>query len=153
MQERIVEILIHVLNEVQKSHRPIGEVDVSSLVQRGYTQEEIVTAFTWLQDRLKSDAAFLEISSKQRAASFRVLHSAEKFVISPEAFGYLLQLRQLNIISGNELELVIERCMLSGFEQLTLDDVKAVVTSVVFDMDRDVFGRGRMLFHPDGTVN
>ncbi len=153
IQERIVEILMYVLNEVQKTKKPIGEIDLSQLMQKGYTQEEIITAFTWLQDRLRSDVKFLEVASKQQSTSFRILHSAEKFVIPPEAFGYLIQLRQLNIITEAELELVIERSMLSGFEQLTVDEIKAIVASIVFDTDRDDFKRGRIFFNSDNTIN
>jgi len=153
IQERIVEILMYVLNEVQKTKKPLGEIDLSSLMQKGYTQEEIITAFTWLQDRLKSDVKFLEVASRQQSASFRILHSAEKYVIPAEAFGYLIQLHQLNIITEAELELVIERSMLSGFEQLTVDEIKAIVASIVFDMDRDDFKRGRIFFNSDNTIN
>ena len=153
MQERIVEILMYVLNEAHRTKKPPGEIDVTSLVQRGFTQQEIVTAFAWLNDRLSTSAKPIEGAPTRHEESFRVLHPAERFVISAEAFGYLIQLRQLNIVSAAELELIIERSMLSGFEQLTVDEIKAIAASVVFDPDRNESPRGRMLLNSDGSVN
>lgn len=153
MQERIVEILMYVLSEVQRTKKPLGEIDFSSLVQKGYTQEEIVTACSWLQERLHSDSKVFDRPAGQESASFRILHNAERHVISSDAYGYLIQLRQLNLISVNELELIIDRAMLSGFEQLTVDEIRAIVASVILDVEHDESMRGRTMLDSNDTVN
>jgi len=153
VQERIVEILMYVLSEVQRTKKPLGEIDFSSLVQKGYTQDEIVTACSWLQDRLHSDTKIFSRPAGQQSDSFRILHNAEKYVISSDAYGYLIQLRQLNLISVNELEVIIDRAMLSGFEQLTVDEIKAIVASVILDVERNDVMRGRTMLDSSDTVN
>ncbi|MBI3189445.1 MAG: DUF494 family protein [Ignavibacteriales bacterium] len=132
MHEKIVEILIYVLNEVRKTNKPIGEIDFKALERKGYTQSEISTAISWLYERLKPERNVVERKVDLRAPSFRVLHPAERFVLSQEAHGYLIQLRELNILSDQELELVIERAMLSGYEQLTPPEIQSIVSSILF---------------------
>ena len=130
MQERIVEILIYVLNEVRRTNKPLGEIDIAPLSSKGYTEAEISTAFSWLFDRIN----LLAIVSREPApASFRVLSPAEQFAISTEAYGYLLQLRELNMISATELEEVIERAMGSDVDRFGVMEIEGLVVSVLFD--------------------
>ena len=153
MQERIVEILIYVLSEVRKTNKPIGEIDVSLLEQRGYTTSEISLAFSWLLDRVSKDVELTKVSLEQQSTSFRVLHNAERFAISPEAYGYLLQLRELNIISDIELESIIERSILSGFEQLEVPAIQSIVALVLFDAERPDFNRSGMIINSNDTIH
>lgn len=153
MQERIVEILIFVLNEVRKTNKSVGEIDLSELEQQGYTQAEISTAFSWLSNHLSTGReSWSEIAIRPRG-SFRMLHRAEQFIISPEAYGYLIQLRELRIISEQEMEMVIERAMLSGFERLSATEMQAIVASVLFDGESSESQSGRTMFNSSDTVN
>ena len=149
MYERIVEILIYVLTEVRKTNKTLGEIDISPLETKGYTEAEISTAFSWLFDRLRSGADARPIFSEGKEDSFRVLHHAEQHVITPEAFGFLLQLQQLNIVTGTELEMIIERAMLSGFDRLNPSDIHDIVASVLFDTDNP---RGQMFLNSNDTI-
>lgn len=130
MQEKIVEILIQVLNEIQKTNKPLTEVDIAALEKKGYTVSEISTAFSWLIDRIENKKFENE---KNQTHSFRVLHSAEQEVISPEAFGYLLSLHELNLVSDVELETIIERAMMSGYDRLDQEEIRTIAMSVIFD--------------------
>lgn len=150
MYEKIVEILIYVLNEVRRTNKPLGEIDVSVLQRKGYTETEITTAFSWLFDRLKGVPDDRQMFEEGRAESFRILHSAEQYVISPKAFGYLLQLRELNLLSSNQLEMVIDRAMMSGLEQLSISDIQDVVASVLFDTDGP---RGKMIMDANDSIH
>lgn len=134
MQEKIVEILIHVLSEVHKSNKSLSDVDITALEKKGYTSSEISTAFSWLFDRIQAKK---EQKEKKREHSFRILHSAEKEVISKDAFGYLLSLHELNLISDSELEAIIERAMMSGFDKLNQDEIRLIALSVIFDVTEE----------------
>jgi uncharacterized protein Smg (DUF494 family) len=153
MQERIVEILMYVLNEVRKTNKPIGEIDVSSLEQRGYSKAEISFAFSWLLDRVSKGVDVPRVLPERNSTSFRVLHNAEKFAIAPEAYGYLIQLRELNIITDIEFESIIERTILAGFEQLEIPAIQSIVASVLFDSDRPDFNRGGMIINSNDTIH
>jgi uncharacterized protein Smg (DUF494 family) len=150
MYEKIVEILIYVLNEVRKTNKPLGEIDISQLEKKGYTEAEISTAFSWLFDRLRTGVELrMDVQNRNRG-SFRVLHTAEQQVITPDAFGFLLQLQQLNIISDSDLEIVIERAMLSGFDRLSAADIHDIVATVLFDTDS---ARGHVFLDSNDTIH
>ena len=116
MQERIVEIILFLVNEL-KSNKQLSDVDVSFLTDNGYTQSEISTAFSWLFERL-SVGQKLVAEQGDTHLSQRVLHDVEKTVISPEGFGYLLQCQQLGLLSNADIETIIERIMAAGDEEL-----------------------------------
>jgi uncharacterized protein Smg (DUF494 family) len=153
MQEKIVEILIYVLSELKKTNKPISEVDIASLEKKGYTQSEISTAFSWLVDRLNFTSGTTQISAAYRSGSFRILDGAEKHAISPEAFGYLIQLRELNVISEIELELIIERSILSGFERLNPSEMQSVVASVLFDLGNRASASSKLLLYSSDKIH
>ncbi len=62
MQERIVEIILFLVNEL-RSNKRLSDVDVSSLTRDGYTQSEISSAFSWLFERLSVGQSMTDVSS------------------------------------------------------------------------------------------
>ena len=130
MKERIVEILIYIMSEMQ-SNKGIADIDFGDLKERGYSQSEISAAFTWLYDNIRQNDAGVSNEGTPVAGSRRVLHEAEKQMLSTEAQGYLIQLRELGLLDDHDLELVIERVMVSGFEKLTPAELQELVASVV----------------------
>lgn len=153
MQEKLVEILIYVLNEVRKSNKPIDEIDVSFLEQNGFTKSEIGFVFSWLFDRLNRKINISKQYDDETQKSFRVLHNAEKIAISPDAYGYLIELRELSIISNSEIESIIERALLSGFEQIDVPAIQYVIASVLFDPVNQDSNTGRLVINPKDTIN
>lgn len=133
MQERIVEIILYLVNEL-KSNKRLSEVDVSSLERDGYTASEISSAFSWLFERL-SVGQFMMTPTEGNSDSHRLLNDAEKMIIDPQAAGYLLQCRQLGVISNADVEAIIERIMTAGFSSVGLTEIKSFVASYLFDVD------------------
>ncbi len=138
MNERVMEILVYIMNEIRQKKRGLGELAVLSrdLMQRGYTESEINSAFSWLLERMRNGID--EVMDSEDSAfqqSTRYLHEVERMVISPEAFGYLLQLRELGLITHAEMETVIERAMMLGSPKVTVGDIKAMVASMLFETD------------------
>jgi uncharacterized protein Smg (DUF494 family) len=149
MHERIVKILIYVLNEARRTNKPIGEIDLAPLERKGFSTAEISTAFSWLFDRLRSGGDVRSTLGETGAASFRILHPMEQYVLTPEAFGYLLQLKELEILDEVEFETVIERTLMSGFERLGVDDIQDIIASVLFEKEDTA---GKMMFDSNDTV-
>jgi uncharacterized protein Smg (DUF494 family) len=133
MQERIVEIILYLVNEL-KSNKRLSDVDVSSLERDGYTPSEISSAFSWLFERISVGQALMTPTAGDRA-SHRLLNDAEKNVINPQASGYLMQCQQLGIISNVDIEAIIERIMVAGFATVGLTEIKSFVASYLFDVD------------------
>jgi uncharacterized protein Smg (DUF494 family) len=134
MQERIVEIIVYLVKELQANKR-LHDVDMSSLTKDGYTQSEISTAFSWIFERMIT----LENMTKPSSAgddSHRQLNDTERQIIRPDAYGYLLQCRQLGLLGNDEVESVIDRIMGSGLPALGLSDMKSLVAGHLFDPER-----------------
>jgi uncharacterized protein Smg (DUF494 family) len=152
MQEKIVEILIYVLNELRRTNKPIGEIDVKTLEGKGYTPVEINAAFNWLVERI-AQVGSKPSSEVPQSSSFRVLNNAEKLAISSEAYGYLMQLRELNIITTAELEFIIERSLMSGFERLDIFEMQSVVASILFESEMRNASQGKIVVNSNDTIN
>ena len=130
MKERIVEILIYIMSEMQ-ANKGIADIDLGDLKDKGYTQSEIGAAFSWLYDNMKMSEVGVSYESVPGKGSRRVLHEVEKQMLSTEAQGYIIQLRELGLLDDRDLELVIERVVLSGFEKLTPSELQEIVAAVL----------------------
>jgi uncharacterized protein Smg (DUF494 family) len=82
-----------------------------------------------------------------------VLHEAEKMVILPEAFGYLLQCRQLGLLSNADMETIIERIMGAGFSSVGVPEVKSFVAGMLLDSDGPAGMNGRISLNSDDTIH
>jgi uncharacterized protein Smg (DUF494 family) len=151
MQERIVEIILFLVSEL-KSNKQLNDVDVSLLTENGYTQSEISTAFSWLFERMPLGQ---ELVAKDQDTRFshRVLHEAEKMVITPEGYGYLLQCRQLGLLSNADIETIIERIMGAGFSSAGVPEMKSFVAGMLLDGDSQSGMSGRISLNSDDTID
>jgi len=145
MNERVVEILVFIMNEMQGDAVAPGHMEMISrdLRQRGYTENEISSAFSWLYEhRQYLNEEMVRHAGPTLPGTFRVLHDLERLVISPEAYGYLLQLKHFDILNDAQIEQVIERAMMMGAPHLPIDTIKTMVASTLgheADWSDDVF--------------
>jgi uncharacterized protein Smg (DUF494 family) len=153
MNERVVEILVYIMSEIRGGKPIANDLEVISrdLLQRGYTQNEISSAFSWLFDRYQGESEELVRNTGPRLQdSFRVLHDLERIVISPQGYGYLLQLKHLGILSDAELEQIIERAMMLGATRLSETAIKSLVASTLFHLEG--MSEGEIFLFEDSTV-
>ena len=153
MNDRVVEILAYIMTEIrgQKSNPDKLELISRHLVPGGYSQHQICFAFSWLFERYRGESEEVFSISPASRGSFRVLHEVEKAVIAPDAHGYLLQLKQLRLVTDVDMENIIERAMMSGVARITAADVKALVASVLSGpegmRDRALIMEGNSVIH------
>jgi uncharacterized protein Smg (DUF494 family) len=150
MNERVVEILVLIMSEIRRSNFGSAKLELLSkdLRKKGYTESEISSAFSWLLNRIRSDSEELvQNQGPTLENSFRVLHEIEKSVISPEAYGYILQLKELNIISETDIELILERALMMGTSRVDPADIKLIVASMLWSADN--FGSGGYFLFDD----
>jgi Smg protein len=152
MQERIIEIIVYLVNEM-RNNKSLGEIDVKVLEEGGYTQAEISSAFSWLFDKLAVSNQVLAHVERQVERSYRILHEVEKMVFTPEAQGYLIQLRELGILDDVMLETVIDRAMMSGYSKIGLDETRIIVASLVFEKDDQKRMGNRVISPSSDTIN
>ncbi|MGD1045781.1 MAG: DUF494 family protein [Bacteroidota bacterium] len=133
MQERVVEIILFLVNEL-RSNKRLNDVDVSSLTRDGYTQSEISSAFSWVFERLSVGKSITDVTGGA-STSHRMLNDAEKMVVGLQAYGYLIQCHRLGLLKNADVETIIERIMMAGFSAVGLPEMKSFVAGYLFDMD------------------
>ncbi|MCG3119161.1 MAG: Protein Smg [bacterium] len=152
MNERVVEILVYIMNEMRGERTALNHLEVISrdLQQRGYTENEISSAFSWLYERYQNEnEELVRHTGPTLPGSFRVLHDMERIVIAPAGYGYLLQLKHLGILDDAEVEQVIERAMMIGATRLSEEAIKSIVASTLFNLDN---GSGAFFVLEDSAV-
>lgn len=108
--------------------------DLSSLPSEsvsGYNASQLSAAYSWILQKYPT-------LPSNRAP--RVLHFAERMMISPAAYGYLLDLVNLGVLDALGMEKVIEKVMFQSLEQAPLDKIKAIVADVLFDKGTSLSG-------------
>jgi uncharacterized protein Smg (DUF494 family) len=137
MDERLVEIIVAIVDRlVDRGHGPDTVEGITrSLMVEGYNAQEINTAFMWLYHTV--DESFFEegkivLSGRSRGA-VRVLNDFERTMITPEAYGYVLQLGQLGLLDNLQIEEVLDRAMYMCGDMVELIDVKRVVPSIILE--------------------
>ncbi len=151
LYEKIIEIIVYLLGELKKN-RQLGEIDLNNLSSLGYTQNEINTAFGWIYSKIYAgEKIFNEENLKNR--SFRVLHDVEKNVIKPEAFGYLIQLRELGLITDMDIEVMIDKIMLSAYNKIDLEDIKGYIAAYLLDIDDMTNSNRRIMINTNDTIH
>jgi uncharacterized protein Smg (DUF494 family) len=138
MNERVVEILVYIMNEMRGGKPAPNNLENISrdLLQRGYTENEISSAFSWLYERQEGEnEEMIPLSGPTLQGAVRVLHDLERVVISPGGYGYLLQLKHLGILSDAGMEAIIEHAMTLGPTRLSEEAIKALVATTLFNLE------------------
>ena len=151
MKERIVEILIYIMSEIQEN-KGLAEIDLGELKDKGYTQSEISTAFSWLYDTMHLSEGVLSHPARAAEGSRRMLHDIEKTLITTEGQGYLIHLSELGLLDEQDVEQVIERAMVSGYEKLTLQELQELVAFVLFSKSGSS-GSNRSMLNSRDTIH
>ena len=151
MQERLIEIIVFLLEEFKQTTNNENYKDLSKeLVSLGYTENEINLAFSWIFNHLQNKQLGAEEEFQLAENSNRILHDVEKMVITADAYGYLLQMTHLGLLTDYDLELVIERALSIGTSNITLEDVKSIAASLIFGGDSN-FNSFDGFFFSQGT--
>jgi Smg protein len=152
MQEKIVEIIVYIIKEMREN-KDLGDINLNELADYGYTETEISTALSWVIDKISLGENLFLADKRERRFSYRIFHEAEKMVIDSQARGYMLLLRELGVVDEMDLELIIERVMLSGFQKADLKSIKSIIGSVMFDRDEGTSPGYRFLLTSHDTIH
>jgi Smg protein len=137
MDERLVELIIAIVDRLVDSETRSETVEsiTQSLITEGYNAQEVNTAFMWLYHTV--DESFFEdgriIRTDGSIGTVRGLNDFERTLITPEAYGYILQLSQLGLLDNLQIEEVIDRAMYSCGDMVELNDVKRIVPSIIIE--------------------
>jgi len=137
MDERLVEIIISIVDRLVDKSVSSKTVEslTHTLITEGYGIGEINTAFMWLYHTV--DESFFEegtvIPEYGIKSTLRMLNDFEKSLITPQAYGYILQLSQLGLLDDLQIEELIERAIYTCVETVELNDVKRIVPSIILE--------------------
>lgn len=153
---RVVGLVIHLLKEIRDQRIQLDDMDDVSdeLLGQGYTESEIDAAMSWVYSRLEDNQpADLIYQSETQSHSFRVLHNAEMSLIRADAYGLLLEMLNLRLLSIEDIEKIIERVMSYG-TPVTSDELLIIAHQFLFEGQHMLISRGLMNFtQPSSTIN
>lgn len=157
---RILEIITHLLADMG-NRRELADIDTHSLYEKGFSEIEISTAFTWLMDKLTLSSMHAHLSqSTQKPKSnsqprdqFRPFHETEQSMFSVDSRGYLLQLRELGLLSDGELEMIIDRVWFFGGQNVGLESIREIAGQVIFDFNDSTRLHSRMMLGTHDNVH
>lgn len=152
MYERIIEIIMFFVAQLHKN-KSINDGTFEELSNQGYSASEISTAFSWLVDKTEFGEGAFESDTVPGGGSFRIFHEAEQAFLSQESQGYLIQLRELNLLSNEHLEMVLDRCLRSADGKLGEANLKSIVASILFDTDAMNSTGSRVLLNGTDTIH
>jgi uncharacterized protein Smg (DUF494 family) len=153
MQEKIVEIILHLVTDMRNQNF-LDENTINKLVDEGYTQSEISTAFSWLYDKVQlGENLFIAEEQGKDSASHRHFHEAEKQVFTPEARGYLMQCYELGLIDQWDIEFIVDRVMYTGFSRVSINEIKSLIAAAIFDYDDSDKIGSRIMLNPKDTIH
>lgn len=152
MFQRIIEIIIYVISELQS--KQVEEIDLDKLKNLGYTSSEISTAFSWIADSNN----FGEILEQGTTISpekkyFRILHPAEEEFFTPEARNELIHYNLLGLIRNEDIENLIDRNVMSGYGRIDSEDLKSFIAGVIFDAFNQSNSHHRSMLIGNETIN
>jgi len=138
MSERVMEIVAYIVDAMQSSldEAIFGQFeDLSSLlIEQGYTENEINSAFSWLIEKIPpdmdSDYSFEQVLPDQQE---RTWYSFDKSAFTPAGSDFLVQLHELDIIGEDEIEQILDHSHRNGKHGITIHEIKAMVSNLIFN--------------------
>ncbi len=141
--EAMFEVLAFVYDNYSDSHAcPELPVLHRTLNTLGFSPREVEVALLWLED-LKSAAHQMSTHPSASnppepfAVEMRVLIQSEQARLGKEGWGFLVFLATIGALTGEELELVLERAMATPCKPLHLSDLKLIVLLVFWGLARE----------------
>ncbi len=135
MKENLLDILMYLFEnymDIEDGFEPDQASLHSDLAAAGFDEQEIDKAFDWL-DGLSNLQTSPQESLTTPGNSHRFYSSEESKRIDVECQGFLLTLEQLGILDPTSRELVLDRIMALGSEEVDIDQVKWITMLVLFN--------------------
>jgi len=133
MKENVLDVLMYLFEnyiDAEEEPEPDRFELKEELERAGFGEGEIENALEWLDGLRSSESDEPRSAPTERA--IRVFDRIEKERMDVDCQGYLLYLEQIGILSASQRELVIDRVMALGSEEIDTEQIKWVVLMVLF---------------------
>ncbi len=135
MKQTVIDILIYLFEHYIDDEIEL-EVDRdrvrSELKDAGFDGIEIAKAFDWLEG-LATTNQQAETTISESATSVRVYAFEEEAKLDTECRGFLHFLEEVGVIDPTNRELVIDRVMALGADEIDIGQLKWIVLMVLFN--------------------
>lgn len=155
MERNIVEILVILLRQYPEGDIKPEEFDplTADLIGLGYSPQEIETALFWYYNRLESNTGDQVATDHPDSKSFRILHEVERTILTPGAYGYLVELRALGLISILDMDQIIEKAIIVGGKKVSQEDIKSLVATFIMEQEAGLPFPERLVFLKTESTN
>lgn len=132
MRERVLAIVTILARYFLEERNLISETElVEELLSVGFDEDEIDAAFNWMQGL--SPASDAPVEQKQLATyNQRIFTPEERRLLSDDARGFLIRLRNLGILDDDAQEEIIERAFQLEDEDISLKEIKVMTALSLF---------------------
>lgn len=132
MRERVLAIVTILARYFMEERNLISETElVEELLSVGFDEEEIDAAFNWMQGLSPSSDA----STQQKPLTpyvQRIFTNEECRLLSDDARGFLIKLRNLGILDDEAQEEIIDRAFQLEEEEISLKEIKVMTALSLF---------------------
>ena len=132
MKETVLDVLMYLfetyMDEEELPDSDRGTLQVE-LEEAGFNNPQIEKALEWLDDLAERQEA-MDTNPNER--TIRLFHPVELEHLDANCRGYLMYLEHCGILSSSQRELVIDRLMALGSDEIDTDEIKWVVLMVLF---------------------
>ena len=135
MKENVFEVLMYLFEHYLDSDAdsvPDSEIIRTELIQAGFEQPEVNKAFDWLES-----LSLQRHISPTTPTTFRIFCDEEIQKLDLECRNFLMFLEQAGILTTSSREVVIDRIMAFGNEDISLDKLKWIILMVLLSNEED----------------
>jgi len=138
MNRRLLEIIAYAMKEIRDNS--FENIDLQFimdvLLERGFSEEEITNAMSWLVNHGETiDRLIQNPKSDVPRPVWRQLIEYERMAISPQAYSYLFHLREMELLSDDDMETIIERAVNMKLPSMEVEDMQDLIALVVLDFE------------------
>jgi len=133
MKQNVLDVLMYLFEtymDDEVAREPDRNVLQGELERAGFGNREIERALDWL-DGL-SDGPDISRHQAPNAGAIRVYDASERTRLDAASRGYIMYLEQIGILTAEQRELLIDRLMALGSDEVDVEQIKWVVLMVLF---------------------
>lgn len=135
MKETVFDVLMYLFDNYFEDDYEISsdqETLKYELIQAGFADNKINKAFDWLEG-LAMQKDFIQPGKLSENKSLRIFNDREIEKLNIECRGFVLFLEQAGVLDAHDRELVIDRVMALGADEIDLQQLKWVVLMVLLN--------------------
>lgn len=133
MKESVLDVLMYLFEtyiDTDEEPEPDRNVLRAELERAGFHDREIDRALEWLDGLSEQRDGAAERAPADR--SIRLFNRRERARLDSDSQGYLMYLEQATILTPGQRELVLDRLMALGDDDIDIEQIKWVVLMVLF---------------------